>query len=313
MVSTKDALESFSEEVKCYALPYGALGFVSHVLTYYTIIALWFGRKPLWPFSRVSYSWLDLTLGGFGLLISTLLTIVTIVRCKDSWELLVIAIWKMAMSLLNGLTAVHVAILYILERRKLKRERRKEGSEDGGGVAVQGGGEGQVEKAKGADGQPGSGAHEKESSAGESEKETETPIKVVLNPMRWVWWWIVLYIPGMFAGVVGLMALVVKYHKTHGGVLKLTAGFYTVVGAGILVVAAGLLYQLRNAQDHATARRIMLGGLTWVVSAFSILAVFYSDWALGMMTDNITGLPSGDASALYWTYWVSKRLPMFSL
>jgi hypothetical protein len=117
----------------------------------------------------------------------------------------------------------------------------------------------------------------------------------------------------MFAGVAGLMALVVKDRRRHAGVLKLTAGFYVVVGAGVLAVIAGVLYRLRNAGDRSTARRLVFGGLVWVVGTFSILAVFYSDWALGMLTDNIPGLPSGDASALYWTYWISKRLPMFSL
>ncbi|TEB26885.1 hypothetical protein FA13DRAFT_1737095 [Coprinellus micaceus] len=288
MTSTStEALESLSEEIKCYNLPYGALGFASHVLTYYTILCLWFGRKPLWPFSRVSYSWFDLALGGIGLLISTLLSIVTIVRCKNAWELLVIGVWKMSMSLLNGITAIHVAVMVILEKRRVKRERRE--ASDDSGV--------QVEKsAVPAGDEPGSGAPDRDT----AKKEDEAPIKVVLNPMRWVSWWVVLYIPGMFAGVAGLMALVVKDRRRHAGVLKLTAGFYVVVGQA-------------NAGDRSTARRLVFGGLVWVVGTFSILAVFYSDWALGMLTDNIPGLPSGDASALYWTYWISKRLPMFSL
>ncbi|TEB25446.1 hypothetical protein FA13DRAFT_1765771 [Coprinellus micaceus] len=239
MTSTStEALESLSEEIKCYNLPYGALGFASHVLTYYTILCLWFGRKPLWPFSRVSYSWFDLALA----------------------------------------------------KRRVKRERRE--ASDDSGV--------QVEKsAVPAGDEPGSGAPDRDT----AKKEDEAPIKVVLNPMRWVSWWVVLYIPGMFAGVAGLMALVVKDRRRHAGVLKLTAGFYVVVGAGVLAVIAGVLYRLRNAGDRSTARRLVFGGLVWVVGTFSILAVFYSDWALGI----------GDASALYWTYWISKRLPMFSL
>lgn len=327
--SSSTSLESLAEEIKCYTLPYGALGFASHVLTYYTILCLWCGRKPLWLFSRVSYSYFDLALGGFGLLISTLLTIVTIVRCKNTWELLVIGIWKMSMSLLNGITAVHVACLFILERRKVKR-RRKEGrseeeEEESGGVVegevpTEKEKEGNKEKeAKGLKGgsrpeRRGSGSLDKEEpSSLEEEAKIDAPIKVVLNPMRWVSWWIILYIPGMFAGVVGLMSLVVKDRKRHAGILKLTAGFYVVVGAGILVTVAGIIFRLRNAENAQTAQKLVFGGMIWVVGAFSILAVFYSDWALGMMSDNITGLPSGDASALYWTYWVSKRLPMFSL
>ncbi len=40
------------------------------------------------------------------------MSIFTIVNCKDTWQLLVIAIWKLSMSLLNGVTVrLHVAIM----------------------------------------------------------------------------------------------------------------------------------------------------------------------------------------------------------
>lgn len=35
----------------------------------------------------------------------------TIVNCKGTWQLLLIALWKLSMSLLNGVTALHVAIM----------------------------------------------------------------------------------------------------------------------------------------------------------------------------------------------------------
>ncbi|TFK29559.1 hypothetical protein FA15DRAFT_664107 [Coprinopsis marcescibilis] len=343
-------LESFAEEIQCYSLPYGLLGFISHVLTYYTIVCLWFGRKPLWPFSRVSFSRFDLALGGFGLLISTLLSIVTIVRCKDTWQLLVIAVWKMSMSLLNGLTAVHVAILFTLRKMKLRKaakKRRREGSDESNETAVSGvkleeaaeaeSGKGRHKKEKSTETTTGShkkekstdsktGKHTKERSTKSKAADEEAPvvpkdkdepaISVKVDPLKVVAWWIVLYIPGMFAGITGLMALVVEA-QGHGGIRGLTAGFYAIVGAGTLFTILGIVYRLRKDQGELgrpeKAKRIILGAIVWVVGSFSILAVFYSDWALGMMTNNITGLPSSDAAAVYWTYWVAKRLPMFSL
>ncbi|EAU84059.2 hypothetical protein CC1G_06921 [Coprinopsis cinerea okayama7 len=316
-------LDSFSEEIKCYNLPYGILGFISHVLTYYTIVCLWFGRKPLWPFSRVSYSRFDLALGGIGLLVSTLLSIVTIIRCREAWQLLVIAIWKMSMSLLNGVTAVHVAILFTMKKIRLKRERKKrpgasrEASEDSAVTVVSKDATGEqsaVEEKDEEAAKDGKGEDEKDGDSAPGQ-ESETPISVAIDPLKWVAWWILLYIPGMFAGIVGLMALVVKA-RDHAGVRKLTAGFYTIVGAGALVVGLGIVCRLRKQNDLGQperAKRIIVGGLVWIVGSFSILAVFYSDWALGMMAGNLSGLPSGDNSALYWTYWISKRLPMFSL
>ena len=37
------------DEIGCYALPYGGLGFTSHVLTYLTVFCLSHGRTPLMP------------------------------------------------------------------------------------------------------------------------------------------------------------------------------------------------------------------------------------------------------------------------
>ncbi|TFK72845.1 hypothetical protein BDN72DRAFT_894484 [Pluteus cervinus] len=99
----------FHKEIACYSLPYGALGFVSHALTYYTMFCLWYGRKPLWPFHPVSYTRLDLVLGTVSLIVSTTMAIVTLVRCRNSWQLLTIGVWKLTMSLVNSFTTITVA------------------------------------------------------------------------------------------------------------------------------------------------------------------------------------------------------------
>jgi hypothetical protein len=189
-------LEAFSEEIKCYNLPYGILGFVSHVLTYYTILCLWLGRKPFWPFSRVKFSRFDLALGGVGLLVSTLLSIVTIVRCKDNWELTVIAVWKLGMSLLNGATAIHVAILYLLEEIRLRREEKKAKRREASDATVVGEkeevkAEGDKEKDKT---KVDPGELESQTKAKKEKKKKETPISVIIDPLKgkWIVWWIIL-------------------------------------------------------------------------------------------------------------------------
>ncbi|EDR10253.1 uncharacterized protein LACBIDRAFT_316957 [Laccaria bicolor S238N-H82] len=119
---TTSVYNTLAKEVQCYGLPYGGLGFVSHVPIYYTIVCLWRGRKPMMPFRPVKYSWFDLTLGVVGLCGSTAMSIVTIVRCRNTWQLLVIAIWKLSMSLLNGITAIHVALLFLKASQKERLE-----------------------------------------------------------------------------------------------------------------------------------------------------------------------------------------------
>lgn len=285
-------------EIHCYSLPYGALGFTSHILTYYTILCLWFGRKPLWPFSRIHYSQLDLALGILGLGVTIALSIVTILRCRNTWQLLVIAVWKLDVSLLNGVTAVHVAILM---RRRL-----------GSGEVV-----GNVNVEVGRPISFSDGKDEKETVVGVTpvqnlhSEERQQPIHAL--PLKSASWWILLYIPGMLAGIIGLMSLIHKFGHGHQGITKLTASFYTIVGIGIITYLLGSIYTLFNLSSLGIIYKIAVGGLIWGLAAFGILAVFYSDWALGMMTGNISGLPSGDVAPLYWSYFVGKRLPMFSL
>ncbi|KAF8655494.1 hypothetical protein AX16_003024 [Volvariella volvacea WC 439] len=49
-------------EIACYSL-----GFISHVLTYYTLLCFWYGRSPPWPFSPMTQSRFDVVLASLGL------------------------------------------------------------------------------------------------------------------------------------------------------------------------------------------------------------------------------------------------------
>jgi hypothetical protein len=48
--------------------------------------------------------------------------------------------------------------------------------------------------------------------------------------------------------------------------------------------------------------------IIWV----TMLAAFYSDMALGAMTNDLVGAPSDENKYLYWTYFIAKRIPFFS-
>ncbi|TFK31067.1 hypothetical protein BDQ12DRAFT_619617, partial [Crucibulum laeve] len=65
------------------------------------------------PSRRVDCSRLDLPLGIVGLALSVGLSIFAIVRCKNNWQVLVIAVWKMSMSILNSVTTVHATVVVI--------------------------------------------------------------------------------------------------------------------------------------------------------------------------------------------------------
>jgi len=245
---------NFHDEIACYSLPYGALGFASHFLTYYTLACLWRGRSPLFPWRRLECGRFSLALGATALTFSTGVAVFTMIKCKNTWQLLVIAVWKLSMSLLNGITVVHIA--WIMRN-------------------------------------PISNASHKSSA-----------------------FWVILYIPGMIAGMAGLMSLIIQ-NRHDSGVMNLTIGFYTVIGFGVIIFGAGLFQKFaqdKSKLDEKEGNVLLwgLGGFAFSSTAFTVLAAFFGDWALGMMTHNLVGLPSGDNSILFWTYFVAKRLTMFT-
>ncbi|KAJ3515613.1 hypothetical protein NLJ89_g1651 [Agrocybe chaxingu] len=239
-----------AHELKCYNLPFGALGFISHVLTYYTIACLWFGRKPLWPFKPITNSKTDLILGFVGISVCIVMSVITMIKCKNTWQLLVIAVWKLSMSLLNGLTGLTVAVMVVSQK------------------------EGEVLKSKVA------------------------------------MWWVLLYVPGMMAGMTGLMDLVVKVAPFIPDIMRLTIAFYLVVGAGLIVGVIAMI--IICWWGGGAPGKVAATGIAVTLGLFLVLSAFYSDWCLGIMLDNLIGTPSSDASAFYWTYFVAKRLTMFS-
>jgi fluoride ion exporter CrcB/FEX len=111
---------TLKEEIQCYSLPYGGIGFASHILTYYTFIILACGRSPWQPW-RMLDSWkLDLILGLLGLLITMSTSIYTAVRCHNRWQFVLIAVWKLTLSISLTAMSVHVAAVV---RKAVKDEK----------------------------------------------------------------------------------------------------------------------------------------------------------------------------------------------
>lgn len=98
---------SITDELMCYSLPYGGIGFTSHVLTYWTILFLGLGRKPLPPFSKLKHSWWDLLLALVTVIITVPLAAFTIVRCIRRWQFVLLAVWKTTMSFTLGIIGLH--------------------------------------------------------------------------------------------------------------------------------------------------------------------------------------------------------------
>jgi len=101
------------EQLQCYALPYGGWGFASHMLTYYTVLCLVKRRRPLSP-------WKDLkatgrrTMWNFSISFTSLASVITstvftMIRCRNSWQFILIAVWKLILSLTLSAMTAHAA------------------------------------------------------------------------------------------------------------------------------------------------------------------------------------------------------------
>lgn len=96
------------EEIKCYGLPYGLLGFISHMLTDYTIIAILCGREPLRPWNRTTGSTFGFAMAVLSFA-SNAIALRTIIECRSHWQLVLTGIWKFCLSLTNSAVALSSA------------------------------------------------------------------------------------------------------------------------------------------------------------------------------------------------------------
>ena len=130
--------------------------------------------------------------------------------------------------------------------------------------------------------------------------------------------WLFLYIPGVVAGLAGLFSLVGQTIMTNKDVKIITAVFggVTLALAAVtgLVVCCALISDSKSSASHLF-ESMFASGISAVgisVGLFAILGAFYSDWILAAIAENLSGAPSSDNAALYWSYFVAKRLPFFS-
>ena len=89
---------TLQDEIKCYSLPYGGIGFLSHLLMYYTILCLCWLRRPYFLLRRMVYGRVDIFLSIIQIIVTFTVAIFTMVRCRQSWEFILIAVWRFGLS-----------------------------------------------------------------------------------------------------------------------------------------------------------------------------------------------------------------------
>lgn len=246
---------TIQEEIKCYSLPYGGIGFLSHFLTYWAIFWLGFGRRPYWPTKRLSAGRTDIALSLIQVIVSVLIAGFTISRCRNRWQFMLIAIWKVIMSVEVGIWGLRASWLVMKRRR--------------GGY-----------------------------------KYTGEQDRIIWRFDDWTPYTLIFYSLGMIVGMVGLLALVWRARHDKQ-ILQISAAFFSVTAA-IIIVCSTMLCCCCGFGSKERAIKLLMA----MVFSVILVCALYCDWILGDFAGSLVGVPSGDASALYWIYFAVKRLPL---
>lgn len=102
---------TIQDDLRCYALPYGGIGFASHIMTYYTVVMLSRHLSP-WLIRKNRLWVLDICLTILGLIGTTISTLYTMVKCRGAWQFILLAMWKFILSLTlsaGGISTVWMA------------------------------------------------------------------------------------------------------------------------------------------------------------------------------------------------------------
>jgi hypothetical protein len=102
-----------SDQIQCYNLPFGGIGFLSHILTYYTVVMLVLAKTPLFPRPAMPlrHSWFDLSLSVLAIMGAVPVASMNIYACRFQWEFVCIAVWKLTMSFTLSAIGAHQCVV----------------------------------------------------------------------------------------------------------------------------------------------------------------------------------------------------------
>ena len=263
---------SIEAEFSCYGLPYGGMGFLSHALTYWTYLCLVLSVSPWRPWKELEHWKADLTLGVISISGTMPTSIITIVRCSRSWPFVLLASWKMLLSLTMGFSAVHRATL--VRRKAIKWKR------SGFRSLLR----------------PSSSTEEEERSYPSSAPRL----------------WVMLYAVAVIIGLTGLVAFIAEAWSSNvsAAMIAITGifGEAALISPIIIFVIVSLQHDLPTGLTYGvSAVIIFLGFLAAFYSDWMLAAV-----AVQVNNVSWAGYPSDDNAVLFWTYFLFKRLPFFS-
>jgi len=299
------------DEISCYTLPYGYIGVLGHILTYWTVASLIVGRKP-WLFClELRCHVLNLILEAITFLPTVPIAVYTIYRCRGRWQYILLAVWKTTLTLSS--LAIGVQRAYSLPEDKQKADTAavlsKMQSQQSSQYSMLPTGENSGYGA----GQQTFYEMQQEAAIPTGEEKIKNPKS--LPPKAKLLWYLVFYFFGAIAGLAGLISIVSEVYSSNPHLRSITGVFIGLaIGPTCFTLGFAILIGRRGKNISLTALITMyfLDGVVTLIIWVTMLAAFYSDMALGAMTNDLVGAPSEENQYLYWTYFIAKRIPFFS-
>ncbi|KAF2096164.1 hypothetical protein NA57DRAFT_78934 [Rhizodiscina lignyota] len=311
-VSPGNELGGLIEEIRCYDLPYGGLGILSHLLTYYSVICIGIGRVPLWPRDLLRHGRVDIFISVIFFLMSGAVSVFAMDKCANRWQFICIGVWKETMSVTTAAVTGHRS--YILIREHMKQEKEKERR----------------------------GRHYRSNRSGRSRRVDQTldvsNVQVYRSPSHHCkdsWsskvpsqaplFWLIPYVLGVIVGMTGLLSIVTQTYESMEAIKQLTLFYgFVLLAYGLLAAGYKLMAPLlRNDQgeENRDGWEVVavpfVRGLRSISSFFIVLitvfvgvAAIYSDLVLAVIAGNWSGNEDLSDERLMIVWFIAKRLPL---
>ncbi|KAF8856303.1 hypothetical protein BDZ45DRAFT_791458 [Acephala macrosclerotiorum] len=292
-------------QASCYSLPYGAVGFSSHLITYYTMLALVCGRRPLWPWRRLRYPRYSAIPGIISLIGTTAVTSISINECSSEKPFRLIGAWMMMTSIAVSLMSISAPFAFGTSKEELLAEKvanekvRKERKSFDMIAYARMDGKGQKFPVPGVEIQ----LHVDDPAR--MRKRTMGVRGLILVGMLWV--------AGSVMGVYGIILFCDGRWNAIGVLNTITAVFG-------LVVFSPTIWMICNLKHLKSDDFGMLISLQ--LALVCSLGLLWMDWTIGAMTGNLIGVPGNSGkdgvvnkklSDMAWIYFALKRLPLLGL
>jgi hypothetical protein len=294
--------EEASIQAACYSLPYGAVGFSSHLITYYTMIVLILGLRPLCPWRRLEFPLSGFISGTISFIGTTIVTSVSISRCAGELPFRLIGAWMLMTSVAVSITTIATPYAFGISKQEVltNKENRETYIRERKSYDV-------IAVARMAD-------REAKFTVPEVELKmyVEDPARKAKRSLgkSALFWVVMIWIAGSIMGVYGVMLFCEGKWSSISTMNTVTIVFTILVFWPVYLIFFSLF---RGGMSEDKFWMLIVIQLALVCS----LGLLWMDWAIASMTGNLIGLPGHKDGAvnqkLAWLYFVLKRLPLLGL